>query len=50
MTAILRDVLEKCIMGYYSIVLWVSFKVNRGNIFGDFRYCPLNGGFNTVAA
>ena len=22
----------------------VSFKVNKGNTFGDFGYCPFNGG------
>ena len=30
----------------------VSFKVNKGNTFGDFGYCPLNRGcaLNTVSA
>ena len=30
----------------------VSFKINKGNKFGDFGYCPLNRGcpLNTVSA
>ena len=34
------------------LLIKVSFKVNKGNKFGDFGYCPLNRGcpLNTVSA
>ena len=39
-------------LGVHVRLTKVSFKVNKGNKFGDFGYCPLNRGcpLNTVSA
>ena len=39
-------------LGVRVCLIKVSFKVNKGNKFGDFGYCPLNRGrpLNTVSA
>ena len=37
-----RETLDACIK--------VSFKVNKGNKFGDFGYCPLNRGCSVFSA
>ena len=34
----------RCFLGVCVRLTKVSFKVNKGNKFGDFGYCPLNRG------
>ena len=44
-----RNDYSRYFLGVRVRLITVSFKVNKGNKFGDFGYCPLNTGFTVVA-